>query len=59
MQKFLKKNDYARPDSYYGGVSVWVGGYNQSMERKAAHASAMAKVFADAGINAYSMSRMD
>ena len=56
---WLKKMNYARPDSYYGGVSVWIGDYNQSMQRKEAHAGAMARVFSEAGYNAYMMSRMD
>jgi hypothetical protein len=57
--KWLKKMGYARSDDYYGGVSIWVSDYNQSMQRKEAHARAMARVFSDAGINAYPMSRMD
>ncbi len=57
--KWLKKNDYARPDTYYGGVTIWVSDYNQSMTRKEAHAAAMAKVFTDEGFKAYSASRMD
>jgi len=56
---FLKKEDLARPDSYLGGVSIWVSAYNQSMQRKEAHARAMAEVFREAGINAWAMSRMD
>lgn len=57
--KWLKAKKYARTDSYYGGVSIWIGDYNQSMERKSAHAGALANVLAEAGYNAYSMSRMD
>jgi hypothetical protein len=34
---WLKKEKIGRPDSYYGGVSVWVGAYNQSMEKKQAY----------------------
>ena len=45
--------------SYYGGVDIWVGEFNQSMERKEACAAAMARVLNEAGIKAYSMSRMD
>lgn len=56
---WLKKKNYARKDSYYGGVSIWVSDYNQSMQRKEAHAGAMAKVFQEAGYDAYPMSRMD
>lgn len=56
---YLKKAGLARKDSYYGGVTVWIGEYGQSYERKMAHAGAMAKVFYDAGIDATPMGRMD
>jgi hypothetical protein len=45
--------------AYGGGVQYWVGEFGQSMQRKEAFASAMAKVLSDAGINAYADSRMD
>lgn len=58
--KFLKNNGYARKDDYYGGVTVWVSGYNQSMQKKQAYASAFARSLMDAGFDrVYSMSRMD
>lgn len=57
--KWLKKMDYAHRDSYYGGVSIWIADHGQSMARKEAHASAMARVFKEAGFNSHSMSRMD
>lgn len=56
---WLKKNKLARSDSYYGGVTVWVSAFNQSMQKKEAYASAFSKVLENAGINAYSDSRMD
>ncbi len=57
---WLKKNKLARPDSYYGGVTIWVSDYNQSMERKSAYAGAFARVLVENGFKrAYSMSRMD
>lgn len=56
--RWLSKNELAR-SSYYGGVDIWIGEYNQSMARKEAHAHAMAKVFSEAGIRASAMSRMD
>ena len=56
---WLKKNEHARKDTYYGGVTVWISEYNQSMTRKEAHASAMAKVFQAHGFNASAASRMD
>lgn len=57
--RWLKEKDYANKDSYYGGVTIWIGEYNQSYERKVAHASAMAKVFTEAGWNAYGTGRLD
>ena len=57
--KFLKAKGMASKDSYYGGVNYWISGYNQSMEKKEAYAGAFARVLSDAGIKAYSMSRMD
>ena len=57
--KYLKSMGRARKDSYYGGVSVWISDYNQSMQRKETYAHAFARVLNSHGINAYSMSRMD
>lgn len=56
--RWLVKSGYGKK-SYYGGIMVWVNEYNQSAERKIAHASAMAKVFCKYGIGAYSNSRLD
>jgi len=55
---WLKKNKLA-DKHYYGGVSIWIGEFNQSMTRKEACAHAMAEVFQKYGIKAYSGSRMD
>lgn len=55
---WLKKNGKGRPD-YPSGVAINISAYNQSMERKEAHARAMAKVLSEAGITAYADSRMD
>lgn len=44
---------------YYGGMSIWIGEHNQSMQRKEAHAHAMCEVFAKHGIECRSESRMD
>jgi hypothetical protein len=57
--RWLKAKGYARPDSYYGGVCIWVSQFNQSVERKEAYARAMAHVFSEAGIKAYAASRLD
>ena len=56
---WLKKEGYGRPDTYYGGVCVWVSEFNQSMQKKEAYARAFARVLGHAGIKAYSDSRMD
>ena len=57
--KFLKDNNIGRKDSYYGGYTIWVSGFGQSLERKSAYARSFAKVLDDNGLKAYSMSRMD
>jgi hypothetical protein len=57
--KWLMKNKLARK-SYYGGVEISVHEHEQSIERKEAHASAMAKVLVEKlGVEAYADSRMD
>lgn len=54
-----KKHYGARP-AYGGGLQIWVGDYNQSMEKKEAYARAFAKVLTDAGHDrVYPGSRMD
>ena len=55
---WIKKNGHGGP-AYGGGVSVRVHEFGQSVARKAAYAGAFARVLRDAGINAYSDSRMD
>ena len=65
--RWLSKNGIARKH-YYGGVSIWISHYNQSMELKEAHARAMSLSlqeslssgeFADPKVKVYSGSRMD
>ena len=56
---WMKKNNVGRKDNYYGGWTVWVSGFGQSMARKEDYARAFSKVLNDYGITAYSMSRMD
>jgi len=56
---YAVKNCGARPDSYYGGVSIWVSDFGQSMQIKEAYAQAYARVLADGGVKAYPMSRID
>jgi hypothetical protein len=59
VAKALVALGHAKKDGYYGGVTFWVGDYNQSMARKEAFARAFAAVLREAGINAYAASRMD
>jgi hypothetical protein len=57
--RWAKKTQGARAE-YGGGMCVkWVGEFNQSMTRKEAYADAFAMVLREAGIKAYSRSRMD
>jgi hypothetical protein len=55
---WLKKNHIGRKH-YYGGWSIWVSEFGQSLERKEAFARAFAKVLRDYGIEARMESRMD
>lgn len=59
LGRFLWENNLGRKDEYYGGLTIWISDHGQSMTRKEAHASALAKVLQEAGIEAYSASRMD
>jgi hypothetical protein len=46
--------------SYYGGVDIWISAHGQSVDRKEAHAQAMASVLKEKlGVNAHAMSRLD
>lgn len=58
--KWLKANNLASKN-YGGGLQIWISDYDQSMQRKEAHAAAMAdslqKAFPEMTI--YSQSRMD
>jgi len=57
--RWLKATGKARTDSYYGGVTIWVSDFGQSMQKKEIFARALAKRFQAAGIKAYAASRMD
>lgn len=58
--KWLVANGIARKDSYYGGVTIWVSQFNQSMQKKEAYAYAFTKTLNDNGIEkAWAHSRMD
>jgi len=56
--RWLKKQGHGY-SAYRGGIDVSISDFGQSMQRKEAAAKAMAKVWADAGINCYAQSRMD
>lgn len=55
---WLKKNGLGRK-GYGGGVHMWVHQFNQSMQKKETYAHAFAGVLCEAGLDAYSNSRMD
>jgi hypothetical protein len=55
---YAKKNLGFRK-AYEGGVSLWIGGFGQSMERKEAYAYAYSEVLQENGIKSYANSRMD
>lgn len=55
---WLRKQGLARK-AYHGGMEIWVHQFNQSISRKEAYADAFAKVLTEAGIKAYSGSRLD
>lgn len=58
--KWLIKQGIAKGRAYAGGVDIWVSAFGQSIERKQACASAMAKVLvAELGVKAYADSRLD
>jgi hypothetical protein len=62
--RWLIKNGHGKRDSYAGGVYLslygWcVPGMSQSLQRKEAAAHAVAEVLREAGIDAYSQSRID
>lgn len=56
--RWLKKVGIAGKD-YTGGLSVWISAYEQSHDRKAAHAYAMARYLQQQGIECSARSRLD
>lgn len=56
--KWARKNGYAKP-SYPNGLQIRVSDYGQSMQLKEAYAQAFAARLREAGVDAYSESRMD
>ena len=59
LARAWKAAGYARKDSYYGGVMVWVREGGQSYERKMVYARAFAAVLRKAGYKAYSAGRLE
>jgi hypothetical protein len=57
--RWLIANGKARRDGYYGGVTIWVPFFGQSMARKEAYALAYARTLQEAGIDATPNSRLD
>ena len=57
--RWLKEKEYARKDSYYGGVTYWIGEFGQSIRKKEEYAYAFANVLRKYDIRAYASSRMD
>ena len=57
--KYLKENHIGRKDEYYGGYTIWVSGFGQSLARKENYARAFTEVLRKNGLTAYNMSRMD
>lgn len=57
--KWMVREGKAHKDSYAGGVYWGISLYGQSYVRKEAFAFAAAKVLREAGIKAYSESRLD
>lgn len=56
--RYLKGKGIGSP-AYQGGYAIYVHEFGQSLERKSAYAAAFAAVLTEAGLNAYSESRMD
>jgi hypothetical protein len=56
--RWLKKTERGSKH-YYGGISIWVSHFNQSMQKKEAYARRFAEVLNEHGVCAHSGSRMD
>lgn len=55
---WLKRNRIGRA-GYGGGIHIWVSQFGQSYERKEKYANAYALTLVEAGLKAYSDSRLD
>jgi len=58
FSRWLKRTSKGSPH-YYGGISIWVSNFGQSMQKKEAYATAFADVLNANGIKASAGSRMD
>ena len=56
---FLKQEQIGRKNEWEGGYHIWIGDFDQSMERKSSYARAFSKVLNENGIKATPHSRMD
>jgi|SRR5439155_15059032 len=56
---WLRDSERGRYDDYRRCVTIWVGQFNQSMERKEKYAEAFTEVLRNGGIRASAYSRMD
>jgi hypothetical protein len=56
---YLKSRNWGKLDSYYGGYTIWVHNFGQSVTRKEAYAKAFAEVLQNHGLTAYAGSRLD
>ena len=56
---WLKSKGIGRKDDYYGGYTIWVKGYGQSLAKKEAYARGFVSVLDKYGFKSYAMSRMD
>ncbi len=59
IANYLRKNNLGGYKHYYGGYALPVHDYNQSLQKKECHASAMCGVFQKYGIKCHVDSRMD
>ena len=57
--RWMKEQNLARTDSYFGGVSMSVSDFNQSVSLKETFAYAFARVLNENGIQAFAHSRLD
>jgi hypothetical protein len=57
--KWLKAQNIGDNDDYTRSIMIWIGDFEQSMQKKEAYAVAYAEVLQKHSIDAYANSRMD